>query len=477
MNVYLPDGYNGTTTFPVFYLIHGGGDRYYTWANVGNAKSIIDNAISSGKAKPMIVIMPDVTDFAPDLFTRELLNDIIPYTAANFNTIEDKDHRALAGLSWGGLQVLDAGLYHYDMFGYLGVLSSGWFTSDTQKYATMKTYLNQNGTKIQQSIHYVYYSDGGQGDIAYPNGLATIKLLRDNGIKVNYFQNSGGHSYTSWSQDLQRILPVLFQDGNCTPTPIVSNIQLNGDDWIPVSSAQICSGSTIKFGPHPYDVTTGWSWKGPDNFSTDQREVVLTNVTTAKGGEYVVTFKNAGGCTSTAKVTLTVDAAPSIHILSPENNATISSSSVYITTDVSGTGIKKVTFWDGKYVIGEDSTSPYTLSWNNLASGNHILSATAINQNNCSDTAKVSLSTETITGLEEESASASTSAYPNPFVTSFLISNPGSFSYSIYDIAGAEIEQGSGNVQASAGLRLPTGLYLLKIRSNSDSKLIRITKE
>jgi len=216
--VYLPDGYaNNTVQYPTFYLMHGGGQRYYTWANTndGNAKAIIDQAISSGKAKPMIVVMPDVPDFAPDLFTRELVNDVIPFVEKTYRAKTDKDSRALAGLSWGGLQVLDAGLYRYDLFGYMGVFSSGWFIGDNV-YNVMKTYLAANGSKIQKSMRYLYYGQGGTGDIAYNNGRETMKVLRDNGITVNYWEHTGAHSFVCWRQDLRDFLPFLFQYGLTT---------------------------------------------------------------------------------------------------------------------------------------------------------------------------------------------------------------------------------------------------------------------
>lgn len=233
MNVYLPDGYtNSTTTFPVFYLMHGGGQRYYTWANTndGNAKALLDQAISSGKAKPMIVVMPDVPDFAPDLFTKELCNDVIPFVEKAYRAKTDKDSRALAGLSWGGLQVLDAGLYRYDLFGYMGVFSSGWFIGDNV-YNVMKSYLASNGSKIQKSMRYLYFGQGGSGDIAYNNGMETMKVLRAGGLTVNYWEHTGAHSFVAWRQDLRDFLPFLFQYG--LPTSLEYEAQTNAVEAFP----------------------------------------------------------------------------------------------------------------------------------------------------------------------------------------------------------------------------------------------------
>lgn len=214
--VYLPDGYASSSTYyPTFYLMHGGGQRYYTWVNEGNAKAILDQAISSGKAKPMIVVMPDVPDFQPAQFTKELSNDVIPFVEKTYKAKAEKDSRALAGLSWGGLQVLDAGLYRYDLFGYMGVFSSGWFIGDNV-YNVMRNYLAANGSKIEKSMRYLYFGEGGTGDIAYNNGMETMKVLRSAGITVHYWEHTGAHSFVCWKQDLRDFLPFLFQSDIAT---------------------------------------------------------------------------------------------------------------------------------------------------------------------------------------------------------------------------------------------------------------------
>jgi enterochelin esterase family protein len=157
MYVYTPAGYEGgTQRYPVFYLLHGGGGDEDAWDNLGRANEIFDNLIAAGKAKPMIVIMtngnfnqtaaPGVTKQAEfqlsglpsadsaefrklmsDLlkFSDSLVTDVIPFVDQTYRTIPDRDHRALAGLSMGGAQTLDAGLHHLDQFSYLASFSGG----------------------------------------------------------------------------------------------------------------------------------------------------------------------------------------------------------------------------------------------------------------------------------------------------------------------------------------------------------------
>ena len=245
LTVYLSDGYDGTKYFPTLYLLHGGGGNNTDWTTSGNAKSTLDNAISTGNAKAMIVIMPSVDGLAMDVFTKELVNDIIPYTEKNYRAIAAKDSRALAGLSMGGLMTLDAGLYRHELFGYLGVFSSGWLnTSSSTPYAT---FLKSKGEAVATSIHYFYWSDGGASEIAYQNGLRSMAILKDNGVAIDeYISRSGGHSFTTWKADLVDFIPHLFIDA-------VTSVDDNQNSAISVfpspftDGIEISSNQTFKF--------------------------------------------------------------------------------------------------------------------------------------------------------------------------------------------------------------------------------------
>lgn len=304
MNVYLPDGYNQNTYYPTFYLMHGGGQRYYTWANPvdGNAKAILDQAISSGKAVPMIVVMPDVPDFAPDLFTRELCDDVIPFVEKTYRARPGKDNRALAGLSWGGLQVLDAGLYRYDLFGYLGVFSSGWFIGDNI-YNVMRTYLAANGSKIEASMRYFYFGEGGRGDIAYDNGMETMKLIRAHGITVNYWEHSGGHSFVCWRQDLQDFLPFLFKHAGpeVAITAPAANTSFTAPatvDFTATASAPNGSVSNVEF------------FNGTTKLGEDATAPYAYSWTNVAAGSYTITAvatDNEGNKTTSAAVSINVN--------------------------------------------------------------------------------------------------------------------------------------------------------------------------
>ena len=142
--LYTPPGYDAArdTRYPVLYLQHGAGEDERGWSHVG---FIMDNLIAEKKARPMLVVMergyavkPDGTPGAPNggqpgspsnfnrlfsAFDEVETKDLVPYIDTNFRTIADRDHRALAGLSMGGMQSYVIGLNHLDLFSYIGGFS------------------------------------------------------------------------------------------------------------------------------------------------------------------------------------------------------------------------------------------------------------------------------------------------------------------------------------------------------------------
>jgi hypothetical protein len=125
MHVYLPPDYETNTgaRYPVLYLNHGGGDDDSKWTNVdprngGHAQFILDNLIAAGKARPMIIVMPNTRGIASgtpsspgqdDACTQEYLANILPYVDGHYRTRPGRENRALAGLSMGGFVVMNTG--------------------------------------------------------------------------------------------------------------------------------------------------------------------------------------------------------------------------------------------------------------------------------------------------------------------------------------------------------------------------------
>jgi enterochelin esterase-like enzyme len=211
MHVWTPPGYNARNNkFPVFYLIHGGGDSDMAWPTVGRAGYIMDNLLSEGKCKEMIVVMPDGgMDVA--LFVQDFVNDIVPYIESNYNVLADADHRALAGLSMGGLEVLDAFMAHPEMFAYINVMSSGWFANNKEMFENGDKRLAEIGPTLNKTVKYLIFTQGGPEDIAYNNGKEMLKVFDKNGIKYEFSEMPGGHSWVVWRSDLKNFAPKLFK--------------------------------------------------------------------------------------------------------------------------------------------------------------------------------------------------------------------------------------------------------------------------
>lgn len=212
--IYCPPGYDTSTeSYPVLYLQHGGGEDERGWATQGLTDVIMDNLIAQGKATPMLIVMADGNSID---FEKELLNDVIPMTEQNFRVKPGRDNRALAGLSMGGIQTLNIGIPNLDKFSHLGVFSSGWFANpnhfgvsmDSEKYYDM---LKANKDDYNDKLKVFWLSMGGKEDIAYEN----CRVMRDRfdkiGIKYDYFETPGGHTWPVWRESLYNFAPLIFK--------------------------------------------------------------------------------------------------------------------------------------------------------------------------------------------------------------------------------------------------------------------------
>ena len=206
--------------FPVLYLQHGMGEDETGWSKQGHMQHIMDNAIAAGEAEPMIVVMESGDIKAPfrggdnragfseygASFYKVMMNDLIPYIDANFRTLADREHRAMAGLSWGGHQTFDLVLNHIDTFAWMGAFSGAIFGLDVQKsYGGIFT----DADAFNKQIHCLFLSCGSE------ENFGTGKLaddLRKAGIKVDYQVSEGTHhEWLTWRRGLKAFLPKLFR--------------------------------------------------------------------------------------------------------------------------------------------------------------------------------------------------------------------------------------------------------------------------
>ncbi len=213
--VYTPAGYDSSSEkYPVLYIQHGGGEDETGWAVQGRTDIILDNLIATGQANRMIVAMPDGNTRD---FEGELLNDVIPAVEKEFRVKADAGSRALAGLSMGGIQTLNTVISHPEMFRYVGVFSSGWIASGVP--AGMKTFdagpyyemLAARPDYYNEQFRVFYLTMGGQEDIAWNNCRIMKEKFDSIGIRYEYFETPGGHTWPVWRESLYRFAPQLFK--------------------------------------------------------------------------------------------------------------------------------------------------------------------------------------------------------------------------------------------------------------------------
>ena len=222
--VYTPAEYelakNAKKRYPVLYLQHGMGEGETSWAIQGKMQHIMDNAIASGEAVPMLVVMESgdikgpfgggnnrqgMSEYGASFYP-VLLNDLIPYIDANFRTKSDRENRAMAGLSWGGHQTFDVVLQNLDKFAWLGTFSGAIFGLDVK---TAYDGVFANADEFNKKIHYMYMNWGSDDFI---KSGPIVEQLRELGIKVEASESKGtAHEFLTWRRGLHEFIPHLFK--------------------------------------------------------------------------------------------------------------------------------------------------------------------------------------------------------------------------------------------------------------------------
>jgi enterochelin esterase family protein len=228
LHVYTPPGYEtGKGKFPVFYLLHGAGDCDEAWTSVGRAGFILDNLLAAGKVKPMIVVMPagHTGPFrmggprsTSDEFSKDFLNDIMPFVEKRYRVYTDRKHRAMAGLSMGGGQTLNIGIPRLQDFAYLGVFSSGVFgitgrgPGNSQQTPSFEEQHMQvlDDAKVKKGLKLFWFATG-KDDFLVETSRATVAMLKKHGFEVVYHESDGAHTWLNWRNYLNEFAPQLFQ--------------------------------------------------------------------------------------------------------------------------------------------------------------------------------------------------------------------------------------------------------------------------
>jgi len=210
-HVWTPAGFEKMKKkLPVFYLVHGGGDNDAGWPALGAANLILDNLFAEGKLSPMIVVMPD-GHIDTDLFVDDLCDDLIPFIESTYNVYADAAHRALSGLSNGGIQTMNVIMKRHQMFDSYLILSSGWFTNNPASFNANVAKIKEIAPAFNKHVKKLVFTQGGPEDIAYQNGQATVQAFKDAGYKLEYSEGPGAHTWYTWRYNLRDLAPTLFK--------------------------------------------------------------------------------------------------------------------------------------------------------------------------------------------------------------------------------------------------------------------------
>lgn len=232
MMIYTPPGYldNPKTKYPVLYLLHGAGGDEYSWIARGPVGAVLDNLIASGKANEMIVVVtngypdriaspnagpvnpvyPGVNNMGNGRFEESLVHDVIPFIEKRYRVYTDKNHRAIAGFSMGGLQTQHITNANPDMFAYIGVMSMGLQDNNNLHTFNKDTYEQQ--LKALIAAHPKLYWIGiGKEDFLYQSVVKLRQKYDEVGLKYEYRETEGGHTWSNWSLYLSELAPKLFK--------------------------------------------------------------------------------------------------------------------------------------------------------------------------------------------------------------------------------------------------------------------------
>ena len=216
LRVYTPPGYEADPgkRYPVLYLFHGTGDTEATWTEFGRAHHIIDNLLAENKCEPMLLVMPDghadlqgeEGDHRANFvkFEQDVLQSVLPLVDHDYRTIASPAGRAVNGLSLGGMQALEIGINHADLFAWIGGMSA----YVPEPYDLIAPgYANP---KFHDQVKLLWMSIG-KDDFLLPDAKKFRADLQRHGIEPSWTITEGTHEWTVWRQYLRDFAPLLFR--------------------------------------------------------------------------------------------------------------------------------------------------------------------------------------------------------------------------------------------------------------------------
>lgn len=234
--VYTPADYeHNSKKYPVLYLLHGGMEDEDAWITRGRVCQIMDNLIAQGKIKPMIVVMTndnanqsasqnDITPLSSEggikgffnnagKYTNTYVKEVIPFIEMNYRTYNNKENRAIAGLSMGGINVQTITNNNPDVFNYIGVFSIGIVSigMTPEMIEKSKQERDEKIEVLKKHGYKLYWIGCGKDDMTYGTVRFLKKTLDKHDFKYLYHESSGGHTWNNWRRYFTIFTPMLFK--------------------------------------------------------------------------------------------------------------------------------------------------------------------------------------------------------------------------------------------------------------------------
>jgi GH35 family endo-1,4-beta-xylanase/enterochelin esterase-like enzyme len=229
MVVFTPVGYKTDQKYPVLYLLHGIGGNDREWQRACWADNVLDNLLADGKIQPMIVVFPNgnanVTadagggdrgagmgggfDGWGTPFENDLIKDIIPYIESHYSVYNDREHRALAGLSMGGGQSLNISLANLDIFPWVGGFSSAPNTKSP-------TELVPDPAVAKEKLKLLWLACGNKDGLIHIS-QSVHNYLKEQNVQHIWHVDSNGHDGTEWANNLYLFVQHIFRTETASP--------------------------------------------------------------------------------------------------------------------------------------------------------------------------------------------------------------------------------------------------------------------
>ena len=240
MTVYTPAGYDRGKNYPVLYLLHGAGGDEDAWTTLGRAAQIMDNLIATGKARPMIVVMPNGNvdcqaapgawsagmyqpsfmrslnpEGRPKASMEESFPDIIKYVESHYKVAKGKQSRAICGLSMGGAHSWLTSKLHPQTFDYVGLFSAAYFLGGDRQASLYEQLQGNDEVKRQIAALFaakprLYWIGIGKDDFLYQQNADYRRYLDEQGYSYEYVETDGGHIWRNWRVYLTTFAQKVF---------------------------------------------------------------------------------------------------------------------------------------------------------------------------------------------------------------------------------------------------------------------------